>query len=81
MHYSKSCRIYTPWKQDGVELDHLMFAVKDAKKSYAALVKSGAPVAFKLWEHEFPERKPKMVMGFVKDPNGIWVGVRSEAKK
>jgi hypothetical protein len=79
MWYAKSCRIYTPWKQDGVELDHLMFGVKNAKKSYAALVKRGAPVAMKLWEHEFSGGK--MAMGFVKDPNGIWVGVRSEGKR
>ncbi len=72
MWYSKSCRLYTPWKEDGVELDHLMFVVKDAKKEYKKLVASGAPVAMKLFEGE------TIVMGFVKDPNGIWVGVRSE---
>lgn len=78
MWYSKSCRMYTPWKQDGVELDHLMFEVKNAKKIYEALVKTGAPIAMELWERESKGRK--LTMGFVKDPNGIWVGLRSESK-
>lgn len=75
MWYAKSCRWYTPYKNNGVELDHLMFEVKDAKKSYAQLVKKGAPAATKLFEG--PERS----MGLVKDPNGIWVGVMSINKK
>lgn len=75
MWYAKSCRMYTPWKENGVELDHLMFEVKDAKKAYNALVRKGAPIAMELWEREEPGRK--FAMGFVKDPNGIWVGVRS----
>lgn len=78
MWYSKSCRIYTPWKENGVELDHLLFTVKDAKKAYNALVKKGFPVAFKLIEREHDGKK--LTMGFVKDYNGIWVGVRSESK-
>ena len=73
--FSKSCMWYTPWKNDGVELDHLMFEVKDAKKLYEKLVEKGAPVATELWE--WKER----TMGFVKDPNGIWIGLRSENKK
>ena len=76
MHYEKNCRLYTPWKEDGVELDHLMFSVKDAKKEYNKLVKKGSPIAHQLGEHE---RDGKLLtMGFVKDPNGIWIGVRSE---
>lgn len=75
MWYSKSCMWYTPWKNDGVELDHLMFEVKDAKKLYEKLVEKGAPVATELWEWK------EHIMGFVKDPNGIWIGIRSENKK
>ncbi len=78
MWYGKKCKAYTPWKQDGVELDHLMFSVKNAKKAYAFLTKKGAPVAMEY--REFERVGKKMVMGFVKDPNGIWVGVRSEIK-
>ena len=78
MHYEKSCKLYTPWKEDGVELDHLMFSVKDAKKEYSKLVKKGSPIAWKVGEHE---RDGKILaMGFVKDPNGIWIGLRSEHK-
>jgi Lactoylglutathione lyase and related lyases len=78
MWYSKSCAIYTPWKEDGVELDHLMFEVDDAKKAYNKMVKAGAPVAMKL--REFESKGKRMAMGFVKDPNGIWIGLRSESK-
>jgi lactoylglutathione lyase len=78
MHYEKSCKIYTPWKEDGVELDHLMFLVKDAKKEYSKLVKKGSPIAHQLGVHERDGKN--VTMGFVKDPNGIWIGVRSESK-
>ncbi|MGA2800530.1 MAG: VOC family protein [Candidatus Micrarchaeaceae archaeon] len=70
MHFSKSCMHYTPYKE-GSELDHLMFEVRDAKKLYDKLVASGAPVAMKLWEEK------NFAMGYVKDPNGIWIGLRS----
>lgn len=70
MWYSKTCRLYTPYKENGVELDHLLFEVKDAKKAYDKLVKEGAPVAMKLFENG-------VTMGFVKDPNGIWIGLIS----
>ena len=75
MHYTKSCKLYSPWKQDGVELDHLTFKVPDAKKAFNKLVAKGAPVARPLWEGE------QITMGFVKDPNGIWVGLVSYKRK
>lgn len=75
MFYAKNCRLYTTWKQDGVELDHLSFEVKDAKAMFKKLVASGAKVAMPLIERETP--MGKFAMGFVKDPNGIWIGVRS----
>lgn len=77
MHYSEDCRLYTPYKMDGVELDHLMFEVEDAKKTFNKLVKKGAPVAFELMERETPGGK--FAMGMVKDPNGIWIGLRSQS--
>jgi lactoylglutathione lyase len=70
MHFSKSCMHYAPYKT-GSELDHLMFEVGDAKSLYNKLVAKGAPVAMKLWEED------GFAMGFVKDPNGIWIGLRS----
>ncbi|VVC00576.1 Glyoxalase/Bleomycin resistance protein/Dioxygenase superfamily protein [uncultured archaeon] len=69
MHYTKSCKLYSPWKENGVELDHLSFKVPDAKKAYNFLVKKGAPIASPLFENE------NVTLGYVKDPNGIWVGL------
>ena len=70
MHFARGCRLYEPYKT-GSEMDHLMFEVRDARKLYNKLVKKGAPVAMKLWEDG------GTALGFVKDPNGIWVGLRS----
>jgi len=70
MHFAKSCKLYEPYKT-GSEMDHLMFEVDDAKKAYGMLVAKGASVATKLWEEK------GFAMGFVKDPNGIWVGLKS----
>lgn len=70
MHYVKGSEHYTPFKE-GSEMDHLMFKVKDAKKEYNRLVAKGAPIAMKLWEDD------GFAMGFVKDPNGIWIGLKS----
>ena len=78
MHYSEDCRLYTPWKVDGVELDHLMFVVEDAKKTFQEFVEKGAPVAMDLMERKTDDGD--FAMGFVKDPNGIWIGFRSLSK-
>lgn len=72
--FSKSCMHYKPYKS-GDELDHLMLEVKDAKKLYEKLVTNGAPIAMKLHEDK------NIAIGFVKDPDGIWIGLRSENKK
>ncbi len=74
MWYAKNCRWYTPYKMNGVELDHLMFEVKDAKKAYKKLIKAGAPKATDLWEGK------ERTMGLVKDPSGIWIGLMSQNK-
>jgi lactoylglutathione lyase len=75
MHYTKSCKLYTPYKLDGVELDHLTFQVPDAKKTFKQLVAKGAQVARPIWENE------DLAMGYVKDPDKIWVGLISFKKK
>jgi catechol 2,3-dioxygenase-like lactoylglutathione lyase family enzyme len=75
MWYAKSCRWYTPYKMNGVELNHLMFEVKDARKAYARLVRRGATKATDLFGGK------ERTMGLVKDPNGIWIGVMSQNKK
>ena len=77
MYYAEGCKLYTPYKMDGVELDHLMFEVKDAKKTFQELVKKGAPVAWDLMEKKTDDGD--FAMGMVKDPNGIWIGFRSQS--
>jgi lactoylglutathione lyase len=77
MHYSEDCKLYTPYKLDGVELDHLMFEVKDAKKTFQKLVKKGAPVAMDIMERKTADGN--FAMGMIKDPNGIWIGLRSQS--
>ena len=74
MHYTKSCKLYKPYEK-GDEMDHLTFIVKDAKKDFEMLVKKGAPVAFPVWVGK------EITMGMVKDPDGIWIGLRSMNKK
>ena len=77
MYYAEDCKLYTPWKMDGVELDHLMFVVDDAKKAFQKMVEKGAPVAMDLVERKNDDGD--FAMGFVKDPNGIWIGFRSQS--
>jgi lactoylglutathione lyase len=74
MYYSKKFEHYKPYEK-GDEMDHLMFGVSDAKKMYNKLIRKGARAATKLWERE------NFAMGFVKDPDGIWVGLRSGEMK
>jgi lactoylglutathione lyase len=70
MHFSKGSKNYSAYKS-GSELDHLMFEVKDARKLYDELTARGAPVAMELWEEK------DFAMGYIKDPNGIWIGLKS----
>jgi hypothetical protein len=70
MYYSKKFEHYKTYEK-GDEMDHLMFSVPDAKKTYSMLIRKGAKAATKLWERN------GFSMGFVKDPDGIWVGLRS----
>ncbi|MDE1798027.1 MAG: VOC family protein [Candidatus Micrarchaeota archaeon] len=70
MHYEKNCRLYKPYEK-GDEMDHLSFEVKDAARTFLRLVKNGAPVAMPL------RVLPARTMGYVKDPDGIWVGLAS----
>ena len=72
MWYGKNCRMYKPYEK-GDEMDHLMFTVKDAKKEYNKMVKAGADVAMPLFE-----TKTGKMIGFVKDPDGIWIGLVSD---
>ena len=51
----------------GSELDHLAFEVKDVRKEVPQLVALGAELARPV------EVRSKYIVGFVKDPNGIWL--------
>ncbi len=73
MHYTPSCKLYKPYEK-GDEMDHLTFMVKDAKTEFKKLVSKGYKVAMPLWVGK------EITMGMVKDPDGIWVGLRSMNK-
>jgi len=53
--------------REGSELDHLAFEVDDVKTQLERLVKMGAQVARDV------EVRSKYIVGFAKDPNGIWL--------
>jgi predicted enzyme related to lactoylglutathione lyase len=71
MHFEKGSEHYEAYKT-GSEMDHLMFELDDAEKLYNKLVAKGAPIAMELWEED------GFSLGFVKDPNGIWIGLMSD---
>ena len=58
--------------REGSELDHLAFESKDVRKDVERLLKAGATLAQPV------EGRPKYVVGFVKDPNGIWLELYQE---
>jgi len=53
--------------REGNELDHLAFEVDDVKTQIDRLTKMGTQVA------RPTEVRSKYVVGFVKDPNGVWL--------
>ncbi len=53
--------------RSGSELDHLAFEVDDVKTAVERLVKLNAKPAKDI------EVRAKYVVGFVKDPDGIWI--------
>jgi lactoylglutathione lyase len=58
----------------GSELDHLAFETDDVEREIRRLEGFGAKRA------RATEVRPKYVVGFVTDPNGIWIEVFSERK-
>ena len=71
MHYTKSCRLYAPYKE-GAEMDHLcsrsMTRRRRTRSSSRRTPRSGPS----------SREDDGFAMGFVKDPNGIWVGIKSD---
>ena len=63
--YPEGSKFYSEYAA-GDELDHLAFVVKDVKKAFKELIKSGAE----------PAISPKDSKGtevYVKDPDGVWI--------
>lgn len=60
--------------REGSELDHLGFEREDVEREVDRLLRAGATLAKPV------EVRPKYVVGFVKDPNGIWLELY-EARK
>ncbi len=60
--------------REGSELDHLAFECDDVEAEVQRLLKAGATLARAV------EVRSKYVVGFVKDPNGIWLELYTERK-
>ncbi|TLZ43957.1 MAG: VOC family protein [Methanobacteriota archaeon] len=58
--------------REGSELDHLAFECDDVEREVQRLLKAGATMA------RPAEVRPKYIVGFVKDPNGIWLELYQE---
>ena len=58
----------------GSELDHLAFECEDVRKDVDRLVQAGAPMARPV------EVRTKYIVGFVKDPDGVWLELYQERK-
>src|SRR5438034_9337855 len=59
----------------GNELDHLAFECEDVRRDVDRLLKAGATMARPV------EVRPKYVVGFVKDPDGIWLELYQERRQ
>lgn len=70
-YYPEGSRYRTPYTV-GEGLDHLGFDVKDAKATMERLVAFGAKVAVEPWLEE-----GRYWIGFVEDPDGIWLEIQS----
>ncbi len=53
--------------REGSEMDHLAFECEDVEQDTRRLLSAGATLARPV------EVRPKYVVAFVKDPNGIWL--------
>jgi len=70
--YPKRSRFYTAYRS-GEELDHVGFQVADARESFSELISKGATPAVK------PFYDGGWWVGFVRDPDGIWIELISHA--
>ncbi|MGP8078552.1 MAG: VOC family protein [Thermoplasmata archaeon] len=70
-YYPPGNRFATPFAA-GEGLDHLGFDVTDARATIARLRAMGAKVAVEPWLEQ-----GRYWIGFVEDPNGLWIEVQS----
>jgi hypothetical protein len=74
-YYPKTSKYYEEF-QNGCELDHLGFYVRNVREQYMRLLKLGCESAAE------PFSQGSWVLAFVKDPNGIWLElIGRESKK
>jgi lactoylglutathione lyase len=74
-YYPEGSRYRTPYSA-GEGLDHLGFDVKDAKGTIERLVAFGAKLVVEPWLEE-----GRYWIGFVEDPDGIWLEIQSAVPK
>lgn len=60
----------------GEGMDHLGFEVDDAREAYRRLLRLGASPAIEPWLEQ-----NRYWIGFVRDPDGIWIELQSPAEK
>ena len=68
--YPKESKFYEEYVL-GEGIDHLGFIVDDVRKAYAEMISKGAMPAAPPWKEV--EVDDKSWIGFVKDPDGIWI--------
>ena len=74
-YYPEGSKYRTPYSA-GEGLDHLGFDVTDARKTIERLIAFGAKVAVEPWLEE-----GRYWIGFVEDPDGIWLEIQSPVPK
>jgi lactoylglutathione lyase len=74
-YYPAGHRFASPYTV-GEGLDHLGFEVPDARATIERLRSMGAKVAVEPWLE-----RERYWIGFVEDPDGLWVEVQSEVPK
>lgn len=68
--YPKKSKFYTEYVV-GEGIDHLGFIVEDVRKMHAKMISKGAVPAAAPWQEVSGDQRSWI--GFVKDPNGIWI--------
>lgn len=72
--YPRDNPYYRPYTR-GEELDHIAFWCPDVRAEFRRLVRAGARIAVAPWE------EAGYVIGYVKDPDGIWIELLGRAPK